>query len=291
MDVVFNHCAPDSVLAGEHPEYFMLEGQEPAARRGELETPAPGARFGRKCQDWSDVVDLDFSSSPALWMELVSVLQFWRDKGIDGFRCDVASLVPVEFWKYARQKLNQYDPGLHKEKYPLLRVAESVRPSFLRNLRRKGFGAWSEPELHSVLDVSSDYDGRERLENVWAGSLPALTYGEYLYVQETLYPAGAKKLRFMENQDEERAAARFVTAARLRAWTLTMFFLPGIGMAYMGQESALERRPSLFDKDTAGLGRWKRRVQAVVWSFDEGFERNQGQGPLFQLSGACPGRL
>jgi len=249
MDVVFNHCAPDSALAREHSEYFMLEGQAPAAQRGELESPAPGTRLGRKCEDWSDVVDFDFSSSPALWMELVSVLQFWRDKGIDGFRCDVASMVPLEFWKHARQKINQYDPGSRKERHPLVWIAESVQPSFLRSLRQKGFGAWSEPELHSVFDVSYDYDGWERLEKVWTGSMSASSYLEYLYTQETLYPAGALKLRFMENHDQKRAAARFVTPSRLRAWTLAMYFLPGVNLAYMGQEIALEHSPSLFDKD------------------------------------------
>jgi glycosidase len=283
MDVVFNHCAPDSALATEHPEYFMLEGRAPASRRGELEAPATGARLGRKCQDWSDVVDFDYSSSPALWMELESTLQFWRDKGVDGFRCDVASLVPVEFWKHARQRVNQYDPGSRRERYPLAWIAESVHPSFLRKLRREGFGAWSEPELHAAFDVSYDYDGWERLEKVWAGSLPASAYLDYLYVQETLYPAGALKLCFMENHDLERAAARFVTPSRLRAWTLAMFFIPGVAMAYMGQEVALEHRPSLFDKDPLDRSAGSEEFRQWFGALMKGLGGIKGKAPYFSF--------
>ncbi|HEY9055403.1 MAG TPA: alpha-amylase family glycosyl hydrolase, partial [Rectinemataceae bacterium] len=173
IDIVFNHVSPDSVLAREKPEWFMLEGQGPAAERGELESPAPGARLGRKCADWSDVADFDYSSSPELWMELFSILCYWRDRGVDGFRCDVASLVPLDFWKKARQKVNQYDPGARRELYPLLWLAESVHPSFLLKMRQAGYGAWSEPELHSVFDLTYDYDGWERLAEIWAGKRPA----------------------------------------------------------------------------------------------------------------------
>ena len=235
MDVVYNHTSPDSALARENPEWFLREGSAGA--------------LGRKCADWSDIVDLDYGSSPQLWVELMSILVGWREEGVDGFRCDVASLVPVDFWKQARQRVNQYDPGLRRELYPLVWLAESVHPSFLKTMREAGFGAWSEPELHSVFDLSYDYDGWERLEKVWLGERPASHYLEYLYAQETLYPAKARKIRFLENHDQKRIAGRFVTQSRFEAWTAMMLFIPGIAFAYMGQELAIDHKPELFEKD------------------------------------------
>ena len=249
MDVVYNHTAPDSVLARERPEWFMLEGMAPASSRGELEAPPEGARLGRKCADWSDVVDFDYSSSPELWMELISTLQQWRDEGVDGFRCDVASLVPVDFWRQARQRVNQYDPGSRRERHPLVWLAESVHPAFLLRMRDKGFGAWSEPELHAVFDMSYDYDGWERLERAWKGERGLEEYLEYLNTQRALYPAKALKLRFLENHDQPRAAARFADSALLASWTLLMNFIPGAAFCYMGQECGIARKPDLFEKD------------------------------------------
>jgi glycosidase len=251
MDVVYNHTSPDSALAKEHPDWF-LGGAEPMT---EAVAAAPGnafnprGRVARKCADWSDVIDLDYGSSPQLWMELMSILVLWREMGVDGFRCDVASLVPVDFWKQARQRVNQYDPGTRKDKYPLLWLAESVHPKFLKQIRDSGFGAWSEPELHSVFDLSYDYDGWERMEEVWAGWRPARDYFEYLYIQETLYPRGARKLRFLENHDQPRSAARFTTPEALRAWTALSHFIPGRAFVYMGQELGIRHKPELFEKD------------------------------------------
>jgi len=85
----------------------------------------------------------------------------------------------------------------------------------------------------------------------------------------------------MENHDLERAAARFVTAARLRAWTLTMFFLPGIGMAYMGQESALERRPSLFDKDPLDWAAGNEEFRLWFGALMKGLKGIKGRAPFF----------
>jgi glycosidase len=234
IDVVYNHSSPDSVLAMAHPEWFL---------RG-----ADG-RPGRKCEDWSDVVDFDFRSSPALWDELIDTLVQWRDLGVDGFRCDVASLVPAEFWIEARRRVNLADPKTGREAKPVVWLAESVHPGFLRSMRARGFGGVSESELHAAFDLSYDYDGWERLERCWAGTKPLSFYLDYLEVQAALYPENARKIRYLENHDQRRAAERFGRGDRLEAWTAAMQFLPGCSLAYMGQELAIEGRPSLFDAD------------------------------------------
>lgn len=270
IDVVYNHTSPDSVLVRDHPDWFLH---------------SPNGQPWRKCEDWSDVADFDYQSSPQLWVELIDTLSMWRDRGVDGFRCDVASLVPADFWKQARMRVNQYDPGARKERAPLLWLAESVHPAFLRRMRLRGFGGWGEPELHAAaFDLTYDYDGWERLEKIWSGEKPVERYLEYLYAQEVLYPKGARKLRFLENHDQQRAARRFGGGDQLRAWTALYQFLPGVAMTYMGQERALDHKPDLFEKDTMrperGDSGFERYFLAVMHAAREAKER----APYFSWS-------
>ncbi|MFQ3546949.1 MAG: alpha-amylase family glycosyl hydrolase [Termitinemataceae bacterium] len=237
IDVVYNHTSPDSRLAQEHPEWFLQDDE---------------GKLSRKCDDWSDVVDLDYFSEqqhPGLWDELIDTLVYWREAGVEGFRCDVASLVPREFWIEARKRVNLWDPATGTEKRPTLWLAESVHPSFLVYLRRKGFHAWSEAELHDAFDLTYDYDGWQRLEQVWAGKRRLRYYLDYLEVQEAMYPAWARKIRYLENHDQRRAAARFGNGPRLEAWTGFYQLLPGCTFTYMGQESAISEYPTLFEKN------------------------------------------
>jgi hypothetical protein len=224
IDLALDRCSPDSAYAREHPEWFLIEGQKPAAERGELAQPEPGARLGRRRPDFQNTVDFDFSSSPALWMELFSVLGFWRDKGIDGFLFDSAALVPLDFWKQARQRVNQYDPSLKKERCPLVWAASGASPSDLRRFRNKGIHALTDPELHAVFDLSLDVDGAERLgcsESPDCSESLGIARGvekflEYLYAQETLYPARAVKIRTIPFASESGALlACFVPGALL----------------------------------------------------------------------------
>jgi glycosidase len=231
MDVVYNHTSPDSLLARERPEWFW-KGSE----------GKPGPRIAA----WSDVADLDYSNE-ALWDYQIETLEHWARFGADGFRCDVASLVPVAFWLEARRRLAA-SPGLAGRK-PLLWLAESVHKEFVVECRRRGLYAASDPELHAAFELSYDYDGREELEAAWAGRRSLDPYLKHLRLQEALYPADAVKLRFLENHDQGRAAALFGRGARLRAWTLFAMLLPGTFLAYMGEELAMERRIGLFDRE------------------------------------------
>jgi len=94
IDVVYNHTSKDSVLCAEHPEYFYHN--------------ADGS-LGNRLGDWSDVNDLDYGN-PELWDYLAETLCYWA-QWVDGYRCDVASLVPLAFWKKARAAVEQVHPG------------------------------------------------------------------------------------------------------------------------------------------------------------------------------------
>lgn len=236
IDVVFNHTAPDSILAQKHPEWFMRTSN---------------GSLGRKCEDWSDVVDFDYyskTSQPGLWNELIDTLDYWRSLGVDGFRCDVASLVPVEFWKQARMHVNRYNNATARDERPTLWLAESVHPSFIIELRGRGYQAWSDPEIHEAFDLSYDYDGFEILEQIWAGQKNITAYLDHVRLQQALYPASAQKIRFLENHDQKRAAWRFKDSDMLKAWTLFYQFLPGCTFIYMGQEWGISEYPTLFEK-------------------------------------------
>ncbi len=225
LDIVFNHTSPDSVLAKEHPEWFLHD------RTGAL---------SRKCSDWSDVVDFDFSHE-GLWDELTDILSLWRSEGVDGFRCDVASLVPADFWTAARKAV---DPDMR-----MVWLAESVHPSFLADIRARGYGGWSEGELHRAFDLTYDYDGWEKLDECWSGAAGLGAYVSCVVSQQAGYPEYARKIRFLENHDQPRAASRFAPGGRLENWTAFYQLLPGCTFAYMGQEYGIPHLPDLFEKD------------------------------------------
>lgn len=236
MDVVYNHSAPDALLTREHPEWYWK---------------GPDGMPGPRIAEWSDVADLDYSKS-ALWDYQIETLAKWVRFGSDGFRCDVASLVPVEFWIEARRALASVRAGAGQAQdaaRPLLWLAESVHKEFVTECRRRGLYAASDPELHAAFDISYDYDARQELEEAWRGERSLGYYLRMLEVQESHYPVGAVKLRFLENHDQGRAAARFGRGERLRNWTLFSMLLPGAYLAYMGEELAMERRIGLFDRE------------------------------------------
>lgn len=224
IDVVYNHTSRDSLLLREHPEWFFTEEGKPS----------------RKVADWSDVYDLDYSNR-ALWDYQIETLKFWA-RYVDGFRCDVAPLVPLEFWKRARAEVA-------KMKKDFLWLAETVHPSFVRWLRSRGFLAHSDAEMYMAFDITYDYDGREVLERYLRGERSLRSYVDYLNLQDALYPAGYSKLRFLENHDTPRAAWLFGDGPRLRNWTAFTFMLKGALLIYAGQEYAIKKAPSLFDRD------------------------------------------
>ena len=230
IDVVYHHTSPDSVLAGKHPEWFYHK---------------PDGSFGNHVGDWSDVIDLDFDQRP-LWDELIDTLCQWAAI-VDGFRCDVAPMVPVQFWKEARAAVEKVRPGC-------IWLAESVETEFVRYNRQQGVLCHSDAEMYEAFDICYDYDVYGDFLRYLKGEQPLEAYVSALLRQEGIYPADYVKLRYLENHDRPRAAFLIPDEKARKNWLAFMFLQKGAALIYDGQEFGPAHRPGLFDADPIVLG-------------------------------------
>ena len=225
IDVVYNHASPDAVLFREHPEFYYRDANG-----------KPGNKFG----DWADVIDLDYRVS-ALWAYQIESLRFWAGI-VDGFRCDVASLVPLDFWRAARAAVAEVNPDC-------IWLAETVHRSFAALARRLGFNAMRDTEAYEAFDLEYDYDIREVSDKVLRKAAPLSQWIDLLEYQEAVFPANYNKLRCLENHDNPRIASVIRDGEALVNYTALLYFLKGTTLLYAGQEWADEHLPSLFEQE------------------------------------------
>ena len=217
--------SPDSNLSVEHPEFFYRK---------------PDGNFGNKVGDWSDIIDLDYSNKE-LWQYQIDSLVMWA-KIVDGFRCDVASFVPVEFWKQAREAVAKVNPDC-------IWLAESVHSSFNVFSRKSGIYTASDYELFDAFDMEYDYDIREVFDKYLKGETSLSHYLDMFNYQEAIYPQNYDKMRCLENHDQPRICHYVKEKSDLENYTAFLYFLKGSTLIYAGQEFGCDETPSLFDKD------------------------------------------
>ncbi len=227
IDIVYNHVALDSKIAMDFNDWLYKKDAGVA---------------GRKVPDWTDVVDLDYSH-PELWDYQVESLKFWLQIGIDGFRCDVASLLPLDFWRFAREECVE-------QKKDIIWLAETLSPDFLISLRTRGTEVLADGELHEAFDLTYDYDGYHFLKLYLTEEISLSEYLNYILAQDFIYPGHYIKLRFLENHDQQRAPElcdgnKFA----IYNWTAFQIFLKGSFLLYAGQENKSTQPTALFEKE------------------------------------------
>ena len=225
IDVVYNHTSPDSTLTQEHPESFNRKSD---------------GSMGNHVGDWTDVVDLDYNCRD-LWVYQIESLVMWAQI-VDGFRCDVASFVPVEFWCKARQAVEQVRPGA-------IWLAETVHSGFGQFSRKSGLYSANDYEMFTAFDMEYDYDIREVFDRYLKGEITLSHYVDMLNFQECLYPANHIKMRCLENHAQPRICSFVKDPAALENYTAMLYFLKGTTLLYGGQEYCCDHVPSLFEKD------------------------------------------
>lgn len=227
MDVVFNHAGADHRWIKEHPDFFLLD---------EKGQPT------RKVSDWSDIVDFNFDNHE-LVHELINVLLYWASFGFDGFRCDVASLVPFSFWLEAVSRVCA--------SFPFVKwFAESIDHDFLRAIKTQGEEVASDLDLLRLFNGSYDYD-------IWKLQEKAMkdlnTMNEFVSVLNYRYAqqlSGKEKWHFIENHDQKRLLANGMSLRDYKNWLAFILFQSGTGFVYQGMESLNQKEVSFFEKVT-----------------------------------------
>ncbi len=181
--------------------------------------------------DWYETVKLNygvdyvgggvhyFDPLPGTWVKMLQILKYWAKKGVDGFRCDMAEMVPVEFWKYAIFEL--------KRQYPhLLFIAEVYNPADYRNyIYEGGFDyLYDKVGLYDTLRaIVCKQQTAKAITGCW----------------QSLDGIQDRMLNFLENHDEQRIASDFFAGDPWKALpalivSTTMNVNPM--MIYFGQE-------------------------------------------------------
>lgn len=233
IDIVLNHTSPDSVLTEEHPEWFFRK---------------ENGSMGNQVGDWTDIVDLDYTNKD-LWDYHIETLKQWAEI-VDGARCDVAPLLPIEFWNKARAEVKAVNEDF-------IWLAESIERHFLQDLRSKGIIAHSDAEVFEAFDLSYDYDIYQEFREYVDGQAPLSKYVHALNLQDSTYPANYVKMKFLENHDQDRATSFIKTKNDLMQWTAFNYLQKGATLVFNGQEVQADTVPALFDKDT------------IDWDFDK----------------------
>lgn len=203
--------------------------------------------------DWYETVKLNygvnyqenhqkqFDPIPDTWYKMLDILFFWSSKGVDGFRCDMAEMVPVEFWAWAISKV--------KKKYPdIIFIAEIYNPSEYRNYICNG-------HFDYLYDKVGMYD---TLRNVTSRNHPVMNI---TYAWQKVGGIEDKMLNFLENHDEQRIASGFfsgdgmyaqpamIVAATLTQAPVMIYFGQELGERGMDNEgfSGVDGRTSIYD--------------------------------------------
>jgi len=181
--------------------------------------------------DWYETVKLNygvdiqngrktyFDPVPDTWNKMKDILLFWTAKKVDGFRCDMAEMVPVEFWGWVIPQIKAVNPDI-------IFIAEIYNPGQYQNFIKKG-------RFNYLYDKVQLYDTLRLLVN---GQRSTTDIDQ---IQQSLSGINDNMLHFLENHDEQRIASKFFAGdpwKALPAMVISATIDRGPVMIYFGQE-------------------------------------------------------
>lgn len=213
LDWVPNHTAWDNPMAAEHPDWYQKDW------KGNFR-PTPWF-------DWSDIINLDYRS-PGLRKYMTEVMKYWvRDVGIDGYRCDVAGFIPLDFWNNLRREL------------------DAIKPVFM-------LAEWESRDLHAeAFDMTYAWQWYDEMHKLCTGKTNVGALFNYYAWNEGFYPEDIMRMTFVSNHDKNAWEGTEFENFRdgLDAAIVLSVVSEGMPLIYNGQEAGHNKRLAFFEKD------------------------------------------
>ncbi|MBC7556068.1 MAG: alpha-glucosidase C-terminal domain-containing protein [Chryseobacterium sp.] len=214
IDWVGNHSAWDNSLAKDHPDWYTK------TKEGNFQ-PTPW-------YDWDDVIDFDYDK-PELRKYMTESLKYWiKETNIDGYRCDVAGFIPIDFWDEARKEL------------------DAIKPVFM-------LCEWeSRDMLKNAFDMDYSWSLWDKMKDATTGNKGISGLVEYLAHDVNTFPRNGYRMTFTDNHDKnswegtpQKNFGEGLETAIVFAATVN-----GMPLVYNGQEAGLDRSLNFFEKDS-----------------------------------------
>lgn len=215
LDWIANHTSRDARWLGEKPASWYERDAE-----GRPAVP----------WDWHDTAKLNYADRE-VWEAQAGAMEFWiTQHGVDGFRCDMAMLVPIEFWNRTAHRLREVKPDLFM-------LAEAEEPYLFEAGVFDACYAW---EMHHLMN------------DVAQQKVRVTALRDYIYADRQRYPRSAMRLVFTSNHDENTwNGSEFTRMGDAREiMAVFTFVVPrGLPLIYTGQEIGYDHSFSFFDRD------------------------------------------
>lgn len=221
LDWVPNHTGWDHVWIKEHPEFYTKNA------KGEIIdpiNPETGKSWG-----WTDVADLNYDNQ-GLRKEMTSDMLHWiKNENIDGFRCDVASNVPLDFWQQAI-------PQLRKEKN-IFMLAEAWEPELLKD---------------GLFDMAYGWEVHHTMNRIAQGKNTVKDWDKLMEENTKKYQSNDILMSFVDNHDENswNGTIKGRLGKAEEAMTVLSYMISGMPLIYSGNEYGLNHSLKFFEKDS-----------------------------------------
>ncbi len=214
LDWVANHTGWDHVWLKEHPEYYTKD------KEGNI-THTVGT-------DWTDVADLNYDNQEMRKQMRQDMIYWVKEEGVDGFRCDVAGMVPVDFWENTVEEIEKIKP--------VIMLAEGWEPELLKN----------------AFDMGYSWDTHHKMNDIAQGKANVEEWDKRMKQIDTMYAKDDILMNFTSNHDENSwngtVGERMGDAREMFA--ALSYVTPGMPLIYSGQEYDMNKRLLFFEKDT-----------------------------------------